>query len=97
MYLLDAVGRRPIMMGGMVLQSAMMFIIGGLGTITNPSKVKAADGGIVACVVLFAFGYSIGWAAGNWVTVSEISDQKLRDKNQARAGSLNAATTLTLP
>ena len=83
MYLLDAIGRRPIMMGGMFLQCTMMYVIGGLGTVKDKSKIHAADGGIVAAVVLFAFGYSIGWAAANWVTVSEISDQKLRDKNQA--------------
>ena len=34
-------------------------------TITGPeSKVHAADGVIVVCVVLFASGYSIGWAGG---------------------------------
>ena len=92
MILLDVIGRRSLMMGGMASQSVMMFIIAGMGSITAPSKKHAADGVIVAAVVLFAFSYSIGWAACNWVTVSEISDQKLRDKNQRVGTWVNFAS-----
>ena len=78
MYLLDAVGRRPLMLGGMSLQCLMMFLLAGVGHIDSKQTHTAA----VAFIALFSFGYSVGWAPANWVTVAEISDQKHRDKNQ---------------
>ena len=83
MFLLDAIGRRPLMIGGITLQCIFMFLIGGVGSITgDAATVYSANATVVACVILFASSYSLGWATGNWVTVAEISDQKLRDKNQ---------------
>ena len=80
MYFLDAVGRRPIMVFGMACQATTMFLIGGMGEITDPSKLVSANTAVVSLLVLFAASYSFGWAPANWVLVSEISEQKLRDK-----------------
>jgi len=82
MYLLDTFGRRPMMVVGMTCQCIFMLLIGGMGSIKGS---RSAETAVVAFVILFATPYSCGCAPANWVLVAEISDQKLRDKNQVGA------------
>ena len=93
MYLLDVIGRRPMMITGISLQGIFMFLIAGIGSIKgSPETEFRAGTAVVAFVILFACAFSGGWASAAWVTIPEISDQKLKDKNMRVGAWTNVAS-----
>lgn len=64
--------------------------MGGLGTISSPSN--AIMGGIIAMMVVFIHGYSLGWAPGAHLLSSEIPNLRVRDMTYRTASILNIAT-----
>ncbi|GAM36936.1 hypothetical protein TCE0_022r06424 [Talaromyces pinophilus] len=74
-----------VMLGAM----ASCLTMGGLGTAANPSdNIKA---GIIAMMVVFTFGYSIGWAPTAHILSAEIPSTSMRDMTYRTASVLNIA------
>lgn len=64
--------------------------MGFLGTIHNASfQVKS---GIVATLVIFGFGFSLGWAPLTYVVTTELPALQLRDQSQRVASLINVLT-----
>lgn len=76
-------------MFGAIIQMAACLTMGGLGTAANPSdSIKA---GIIAMMVVFTFGYSIGWAPTAHILSAEIPSTSMRDMTYRTASVLNIA------
>ncbi|GFZ49259.1 hypothetical protein JCM24511_07378 [Saitozyma sp. JCM 24511] len=93
MCLMDHVGRRPMYLIGSMLQGSSQFIVGAMGTQQQTQTVKTV---IVAFTMSFAFFYGIGIGPLNWVTTTEVPDQRLRDKTVRTAAWVNTVTTFVV-
>ena len=58
-YLVDKVGRRPLLLGGTAFMSVCVFIVGGIGFMT---LTPAAGNALVASVSIWVAAYSISVA-----------------------------------
>ncbi|KAF4996395.1 hypothetical protein FDECE_12474 [Fusarium decemcellulare] len=75
---------------GACIQVSALMAMGGLGTVGNPSdQIKA---GIVAMMVVFTFGYALGWAPTAHILSAEIPALTVRDMTYRSASVLNIAT-----
>ncbi|KEF60542.1 uncharacterized protein A1O9_02103 [Exophiala aquamarina CBS 119918] len=90
MYLLDKTGRKPLLIIGSFVQTATMFIMGGLGTISEPSKgIKI---GITAMLSLNYFGFVFGWAPIYHIISAEIPNSRMRDMTYTVCSIATVAT-----
>lgn len=67
-FLIDRVGRRPLMLFGAIGQMFTMVLLAILGSINTPATQ------IVSAVLLFVFNsfFAIGWLGMTWLYVSEV-------------------------
>ena len=64
------------------IQTASYVAMGSLGTAANPSdRIKA---GIIAMMVVFTFGYSVGWASTAHILSTEIPSLFMRDMTYSK-------------
>jgi MFS transporter, SP family, sugar:H+ symporter len=85
----DVVGRVPLMLTGAMLQTASVYTMGGLGTISDPSL--AVRQGITAMVTVFTLAFCLGWAPLSHAVAAELPTQRLRDKTYAFGSVFNIA------
>ena len=90
MFVTDRWGRRVIFITGGLIQTAAMFAMAGLGSVTPTTFSLGA--GITSMVPLYGLGYGFGSSSVNHVITAEIPHQRLRDKTQRIAGWLNNLT-----
>jgi len=83
---IDKFGRRSLLL----LSSAVLFIgifAAGIIGVTNTGEVSATMGWVtVGVVMLFQFGFGLGWGAIAWVYPSEIFNLKTKSKAMALSG-----------
>ncbi|KIX06960.1 uncharacterized protein Z518_04936 [Rhinocladiella mackenziei CBS 650.93] len=90
MALVDKLGRRIMLLIGASIQCAALMIMGALGTVHNPGHdIKS---GIIAMMIIFASGYSLGWAPIVHTLSAELPSSKLRDMTYRTASVLNICT-----
>lgn len=85
--LTDVVGRVPLMLIGSAIQTASVYTMGGLGTVSDPSL--AIRQGVTATVTIFALAFCLGWAPLSHAVAAEIPTQRLRDKTYAFGSVFN--------
>ena len=86
----DRIGRRPILIGGGLLQALFLFLMGGFGSanlLTDGMKT-----GIIVGMMLYGVAFSLSWAPLTYVVVTEVSALRLRDKTQRVSASANILT-----
>ncbi|RBR26135.1 uncharacterized protein FIESC28_01163 [Fusarium coffeatum] len=82
-----------LLLGASIQVSALM-TMGGLGTVSDPStQIKA---GIVSMMVVFTFGYALGWAPTAHILSAKIPALTVRDMTYRSASVLNIATQFTV-
>lgn len=87
MATVDRWGRRPLLMLGGLIQVAGLFTMAGLGV---PATVTPAmQKGIISCITIFGFGFSIGWAPVSHILSAEIPTSRLRDMTYRTASAVN--------
>ncbi|GFZ46602.1 hypothetical protein JCM24511_03822 [Saitozyma sp. JCM 24511] len=79
----DKVGRRPLLIGGTVIATVFLVIIGILGPKTNPSTAELNT--VVASLMLFRFFESFSLSQACWIIGPEIGSSILRKKTMAIA------------
>ncbi|KAI0465497.1 high affinity glucose transporter [Komagataella kurtzmanii] len=105
LFLMDRIGRRPLLIGGGIFMCIWLFGVAGLlGTysepienfsgddtvrITIPDQHKAAARGVIACSYLFVCSFAPTWGICIWVYASEIFNNRQRAKGAAFAASAN--------
>ncbi|KZO91052.1 general substrate transporter [Calocera viscosa TUFC12733] len=82
-FIIDKVGRRPLLLWGLVGMSICMFILAGT------TSVVSFGPGIVATVALFVydFWFGVGWIPGPWLLASEYAPLTTRSQSAALATS----------
>ena len=85
--LTDITGRVPLMTAGATLQMAVLFTMGGLGTISP--QTPAVGKGIVAMLTIFGAGFQLGWAPLSHVVAAEVPTTHLRDATYALGSIFN--------
>ncbi|GBE83371.1 sugar transporter STL1 [Sparassis latifolia] len=82
-FMIDRVGRRPLLLIGLIGMACSMFVLAG-----TTSVVSFAPG-VVATVALFAydFFFGIGWIPGPWLLASEYAPLTIRSQSAALATS----------
>ncbi|KAK1763898.1 general substrate transporter [Phialemonium atrogriseum] len=87
LYLVDRLGRRPLLFTSAGWMFSAIVTMGALGTVPNPSfGVKS---GIVAMLTLFGSGFTFAFAPLNYVVTTEIPALRLRDASQRTASIVN--------
>ncbi|HEX4260780.1 MAG TPA: sugar porter family MFS transporter [Acetobacteraceae bacterium] len=85
--IVDRVGRRPLMLGGALMLSATMAILGAIffsGALATTAGIVLA----VACIALYKTAFSLSWGPLVWVLLPEVLPL------QARGPAMGAATLL---
>lgn len=77
MIFTDYFGRKLFLTSSALLQTAALLTMGGLGT-ADPT-VTAAKVGIVAMLLLYSFGWSVGYAPLAYVLAAELPSPYLRE------------------
>ncbi|KAF4978161.1 hypothetical protein FZEAL_5406 [Fusarium zealandicum] len=90
LYLVDRLGRRPLLFTSAGWMFAAIVTMGALGTVSDPSfGVKS---GIVAMLTLFGSGFTFAFAPLNYVVTTEVPSLRLRDASQRTASIVNVVT-----
>ncbi|KAM0454350.1 hypothetical protein ACHAPV_008429 [Trichoderma viride] len=90
-FIIDQVGRRPMLMTGGTGMAIFLFVVGGVGTVKNPSNSER--GGLVASFILFTSSYNLSWAPVSYVVVSEAASTRVKEKTNLLASVISIITT----
>uniref|UniRef100_A0A8H7TW80 Major facilitator superfamily (MFS) profile domain-containing protein n=1 Tax=Bionectria ochroleuca TaxID=29856 RepID=A0A8H7TW80_BIOOC len=77
--LVDRLGRRPMLVGGMIVITAGLLIIGGISTVNNDSALKAT----VSFMVVWGYLYQMTLGAAAYPVGGETPSVQLRQKTYA--------------
>jgi MFS family permease len=90
-YLIDKVGRRPLLLGGCAFMSVCVFAVGGIGfTDLGPSAGNA----MVALVAMWVAAYSVSIAPIGWVALVEMSTPTLRTQTAGVAALMQSCVNV---
>ncbi|OCF32680.1 hypothetical protein I317_06080 [Kwoniella heveanensis CBS 569] len=99
MFLVDNLGRRPLLLLSCSFQGLFMFLLAGLGGMhsTNTSIRNA----VVASFMLFSMSYSLGGASTPYLIGAEVPNASVREKTDSIGAAFNVvwafATNFALP
>lgn len=82
-FIIDRVGRRPLLLWGLIGMASGMFILAGT------TSVIAFTPGVIATVALFwyDFWFGVGWIPGPWLLTAEYAPLLTRSQSAAFATS----------
>jgi MFS transporter, SP family, xylose:H+ symportor len=109
-FLVDRLGRKPLLVAGALTMAVAMVAIGLLfhlhlvSTTTNGAGASSASGSsylAIAAIVVYIIGFSSSWGAVTWVMLSEIFPNSIRSKAMSMAVAAqwiaNYAVSQTFP
>ena len=85
---------RPILLTGGSFMAFFLFILGGVGTIHNPSATQKNV--MVASNVLFGASYALSWAPLSYTILGEAATSRLKEKTNNLATSISVITTFVV-
>lgn len=98
LFLVDWVGRRPLLIGGSFVQLAGLLVMGGVGVLP---RTYATSAGIIATKIVFVLGYTAAWGQLSHTVTAELPSAEVRDLTYATGSLLavatQAAVTFSLP
>lgn len=77
-FVVNRIGRRPLLIWTSVIMIISLLIVGGLGTPANPSYGMKI--GIVVCLMIFVFFFNLAWGPLAWCIAVEMSPGVNRSK-----------------
>ncbi|KKP01800.1 hypothetical protein THAR02_06098 [Trichoderma harzianum] len=90
-FMIDQIGRRPMLMIGGSGMAIFLFIVGGVGVEKHPNDSER--GALVASFILFACSYNLSWAPVSYVVVSEAASTRVKEKTNLFASVISIITT----
>ncbi|KAI3404923.1 hypothetical protein KGF56_002252 [Candida oxycetoniae] len=112
LFLVDKIGRRPLLIGGalmmMVWQFALAGILGGTSrpwpdsgnptvTIQIPESNHSASNGAIACSYLFVCSFAMTWGVGIWIYCSEVwGDNRISQRGNSISTAANWALNFAI-
>ncbi|KAH8888986.1 general substrate transporter [Thozetella sp. PMI_491] len=98
-FLVDAVGRRPLLYIGGTLMAAFLFIVGGISAVPQPTY--EARQAMVACFIMFGAAYNLSWGPISFVVVAEAAASRVKEKTNLLACAISVLfafiTSFTIP
>ncbi|KAI9152327.1 Epoxide hydrolase srdG [Paramyrothecium foliicola] len=98
LFLVDWIGRRPLLIGGSFVQLSGLLILGGLGLVP---RTYSSSAGIITTVMVFVSGYTAAWGQLSHTITAELPSAEVRDLAYATGSLLavatQAAVTFSLP
>ncbi|KIW18021.1 hypothetical protein PV08_02308 [Exophiala spinifera] len=94
LLLSDRFGRRPMIHISGVLQVGALLTMGALGVHAHPRLSERR--GIVAMLLVFSFGYSVGWAPLTYLIAAEVPSPQLREHTLRLAYTIKLVTEWTV-
>ncbi|KAF9767006.1 hypothetical protein IL306_000482 [Fusarium sp. DS 682] len=98
-FTVDMVGRRVLLLIGGTGMAVFLFIVGSVGTISNPTEAQKNT--LVASFTLFSCAYALSWAPVSYVVLSEVASSHIKEKTNLLASVISVlttfATSFTLP
>lgn len=90
-YLIDKVGRRPLLIWGGLALCACDMVLGGLGVI---GISKATGSGMIAIMAIWAMAYSLSYGPIGWMALVENSTPVLRTQTAGIAAVLQSFSSV---
>ena len=91
--LVDRVGRRPLLLLGMVAMSVTMLVGGAVALLAQDPQTghidKFSGYAIVSMIVAYMFSFGISWGFGAWLYISEIMPLRVRGKAVGLCTAMN--------
>ncbi|KAK4702214.1 MFS transporter, SP family, sugar:H+ symporter, partial [Phenoliferia sp. Uapishka_3] len=88
LYLIERVGRRPLLMYGAFGMAVSQFIVAIVGTVCDDTNMPAQRT-LVGFVCIFVGHFAITWGIGAWVVTSEIYPLAIRGKAMSMSTASN--------
>lgn len=79
-YIVDKLGRRPLMGFGAFIEAVCMMIVGGLTGIGNGADTSAKRNGALAALFIWLGVQAFAWGSCVWIVSSEVGTLQLREK-----------------
>jgi MFS family permease len=92
MFLVDRLGRRPLLIGGMIGMAIALFILG--LAFALPAFASELGGVTVVTLMIYIGAFAIGLGPVFWLIISEIYPQNVRGKAMGLATTVNWGTNL---
>lgn len=90
----DTFGRRPILIVGALFMALWLFILGGLGTVSEQQELNGPQkNAMIASLLLFTKSYGMSWAPLAYIIMGEVPTNHLREKTTVLSASLSVVTT----
>ncbi|KAF5005043.1 hypothetical protein FDECE_8459 [Fusarium decemcellulare] len=90
-FIVDAVGRRPLLLIGSTLMAIFLCVVGSVSTVPNPTQ--AAKEAMVASFMLFGCSFNLSWGPVSFVVVAEAAASRVKEKTNLLAGVISVITT----
>lgn len=87
--LVERVGRRKIMLWGLIAQAVTLCCIGGCQKANTDRQTEAAANGAVAFTMLYNFVFGASWLGMSWLYPAEIFSTGLRAKGNSLSTAAN--------
>lgn len=79
-FLVDRLGRRPLLIWGMA-GMALTMVVGGVVALAAGEEVSQTAGYLIVAMVMgYMFAFGISWGFGGWLYISEIMPLRVRGK-----------------
>jgi MFS family permease len=88
-FLVERVGRRKIMLWGLITQAVTLACIGGCQKANTDNRSDAAANGAVAFTMLYNFVFGASWLGMSWLYPAEIFSTGLRAKGNSLSTAAN--------
>ncbi|KAF2143178.1 uncharacterized protein K452DRAFT_346936 [Aplosporella prunicola CBS 121167] len=92
--LVDHTGRRPLLLLGGLAQASALYLVGGLGTVTAPTR--AEKDALVAGLMLFGVFFGLTWAPLSYTTMAEAPARRVAEKSAMLANSISIACAFAI-
>ncbi|KAI5464230.1 general substrate transporter [Mariannaea sp. PMI_226] len=90
-FLVDQVGRRPLVMIGGSAMAIFLFLVAGMSTIAHPNQAEKNT--MVASFMLFGASFGLSWAPVSYIIMGEVSAFRVKEKTSLLASVISILTT----
>ncbi|KAL7796135.1 general substrate transporter [Trichoderma ceciliae] len=90
-FIIDQIGRRPMILIGGSGMAIFLFIVGCIGVVKTPNDSE--KGTLVASFILFSSSYNLSWAPVSYVVLSEAASTRVKEKTNLLASVISIITT----
>ncbi|OQU99843.1 hypothetical protein CLAIMM_05421 [Cladophialophora immunda] len=92
----DRIGRRPLLIGGAFLMTALMWTVSGLASWQSRGVKGATAQGCVTAIMLYEFVSVACWGSVMWTVTAEVGTTQLRERTIALATMIGFSSSVLI-